>query len=103
MNSGIGHFSPPQANLVQYFPAVVGFSSDIINILQHIKRLFSVIALALGCNEYGIYIYIYIYIYLTVPNVYQIITHVCMPKSVKMLSEFGKHETISHFKEHISA
>ncbi len=34
-----------QAKPVQCFPAMVGFSSDKINILQHIKHLFNVIRL----------------------------------------------------------
>ncbi len=46
-----------QAKLVQCSPGMVDFSSEKINILLHIKCLFSIIALALGTldrNEYGI-------------------------------------------------
>ncbi len=54
-----------QGKLVQYSPAIVGFFSAKTNILQHIKHIFSAIALfstivvvlrGIRCNEYSIFL-----------------------------------------------
>ncbi len=53
--------SSSKAKQIQCSPAMVGFSSDKINIFQHIKYLFSTIALAPGALDGMNMVYIFGY------------------------------------------